>query len=95
MPVQVMLFTRKDCPNCPHAKKLLRELAQEMADEMRLEEYDLDREEDFLTALQNQVRSTPSVVVDGVLVAAGRRLAREEVVKAILDAKRRGPRPEM
>jgi len=95
MPVQVMLFTRKDCPNCPQAKKLLRELAQEMADEVKLEEYDLDREEDFLTALQNQVRSTPAVVVDGVLVAAGRRLAREEIVKAIQGTKAAGRRTEM
>jgi len=82
-----MLFTRKDCPNCPHAKKLLRELAREMADAIKLEEYDLDREEDLLTALQNQVRSTPAVVVEGVLVSAGRRLVREEVLKAIQQTK--------
>ncbi len=87
MRIQVMLFTRKDCPNCPHAKKLLRELAREMADAIKLEEYDLDREEDLLTALQNQVRSTPAVVVEGVLVSAGRRLVREEVLKAIQQTK--------
>jgi len=95
MSVEVMLFTRKDCPNCPYAKKLVRELAQEMGDAVRLEEFDLDREEDFLTALQNQVRSTPAVVVEGVLVAAGRRLVREEVVKAIVHARARVRRPEM
>jgi len=87
MPVEVMLFTKKDCPNCPHAKKILAELAHEMAGEIELKEYDLDKEEDFLTALQHQVRSTPAVVVGGALVSAGRRLAKDEVLKAIMENK--------
>lgn len=83
MPVVVMLFTKKDCPNCPQAKKVLSDLEGEFSDRIRIDKYDLDKEEDLLTALQNQVMSTPSVVVGGTLLASGRPISKEEVIEAV------------
>ena len=81
--VEVMLFTKMDCPNCPQAKRIIGDVASELGDRILVKEYDLDDEEDLLTALQNQIMSTPSVVVDERLVSVGRAPTREELIKAV------------
>ncbi len=82
MSVQVMLFTRKDCPNCPQAKRIVEEVVSELGDQVSLQEFDLDQEDDLLTALQHQVMSAPAVVVGERLVAAGRLPTKEAIVEA-------------
>jgi len=81
-----MLFTKNDCPNCPQAKKVVGDVAAEMGDRMTVKEFDLDDEEDLLTALQHQIMSTPSIVIGERLICVGRAPSREELVKAIEDA---------
>ena len=83
LPVEVMLFTKKDCPNCPQAKRTVGDVASELGDRVQVREYDLDDEDDLLTALQNQIMSTPSVVIDERLVSVGRAPTREELMEAI------------
>jgi glutaredoxin len=83
MTVEVMVFTKQDCPNCPQAKRVVEEVEREMGCRIEVKRFDLDDEEDFLTALQNQVMSTPSIVVNGKLVVAGRSTSTDELVKAI------------
>jgi len=78
-----MVFTKQDCPNCPQAKRVVEEVEREMGCRIEVKRFDLDDEEDFLTALQNQVMSTPSIVVNGKLVVAGRSTSAHELVKAI------------
>ena len=87
MPVQVMLFTKKDCPNCPQAKRVVEEVSGELGQEIEVATFDLDNEEDLITALQNQVMSTPAIVVAGRLVAAGRTFTKTEVLEAVADAR--------
>jgi glutaredoxin len=83
VPVEIMLFTKKDCPNCPGAKKIMGEIEAELGERIVVKRYDLDDEEDFLTALQHQVMSTPSVVVGERLVSAGRAPTRDEILEAV------------
>lgn len=83
MTVEIMVFTKQDCPNCPQAKRVVEEVEREMGCRIEVKRFDLDDEEDFLTALQNQVMSTPSIVVNGKLVVAGRSTSTDELVKAI------------
>ena len=83
MPVEIMLFTRKDCPKCPQAKRVVEEIETELGSRIVVRRYDLDDEEDFLTALQHQVMSTPSVVIGGRLVSAGHPPTKEQIIEAI------------
>jgi len=88
LPVEVMLFTKKDCPNCPLAKKVVGEVLEEIGDRMLVKRFDLDDEEDFLTALQHQIMSTPSIVIGERLVCVGRAPTRGELVKAVEEAEK-------
>jgi hypothetical protein len=88
MSVDLMLFTKEDCPNCPQAKKVIEDLKGELGDRIAVRRYLLDDEEDLLTALQHQVMSTPAVVVEGQLVCSGRPVAKAEVLEAVLGAER-------
>jgi glutaredoxin len=54
---KLIVFTKKDYPNCPNAKKI----AKEVAEELGLEFEEIDVEKDLITALQYNVASTPSI----------------------------------
>ena len=57
--MKLLLFTMEKCPNCPLAKKVVREVAEETG--IEFEEIDVER--DMLKALQYSVASTPSIVL--------------------------------
>jgi glutaredoxin len=58
--MKLIVFTKKDCPNCPYAKKI----AKDVAEELGLEFEEIDVEKDLITALQYNVASTPSIALD-------------------------------
>ena len=57
--MKLLLFTMEKCPNCPLAKKVVKEVAEELG--IELEEVDIEK--DMLKALQYSVASAPSLVL--------------------------------
>lgn len=68
--MKAILFTAKNCPKCPKAKEVFKEVVSELG----LEEgkdyqvLNVDEGDNLIEALQYQVASTPSIVVDGEAV---------------------------
>ena len=80
---KIVVFTMKNCPKCPAAKKL----AEEIAEEFGLEVEEVDVEKDMITALQYNVASTPSIAVGDEVIARGDLPAKaelREMVKRVL-----------
>ena len=76
---KMVVFTMKNCPKCPIAKKL----ASEIAAEFGLEVEEIDVEKDLITALQYNVASTPSIAVGSEVIARGEIPTRKELRNAI------------
>jgi len=77
--MQVIVFTMKNCPKCPTAKRL----AAEVSAEFGLEVEEIDVERDMITALQYNVASTPSIAVGDEVIARGKLPTRNELREAI------------
>jgi glutaredoxin len=77
--MKLIVFTKKDCPNCPNAKKI----AKEVAEELGLEFEEIDVEKDLITALQYNVASTPSIALGEEVLFRGEVPTKEELKKAI------------
>jgi glutaredoxin len=77
--VRVRVFTLPNCPKCPAAKKLVREIQEEY--EIDVEEIDLQR--DMVTALQMGVASTPSIAVNERVISRGDIPSKEVLVEEI------------
>jgi glutaredoxin len=77
--MKLIVFTKKDCPNCPNAKKI----AKEVAEELGLEFEEIDVEKDLITALQYNVASTPSIALGEEVLFRGEVPTKDELKKAI------------
>ena len=77
--MKLIVFTKKDCPNCPNAKKI----AKEVAEELGLEFEEIDIEKDLITALQYNVASTPSIALGEEVLFRGEVPTKDELKKAI------------
>jgi len=77
--MKLIVFTKKDCPNCPHAMKI----AMEVAKELNLEFEEIDVEEDLITALQYNVASTPSIALGEEVLFRGEVPSKEELKKEV------------
>jgi len=70
---RLKLFVADNCPKCPSAKKVFNEVIEEL----RLKEgedysiLNIDEGDNLITALQYQIASTPSIVVDNEVVSVG------------------------
>ncbi|MEA1925411.1 MAG: thioredoxin family protein [Candidatus Altiarchaeota archaeon] len=84
---RLILYTGTNCPRCPEAKKIVEDVTQAL----RLkkgEDWDIkniDDEENMLTALQYQIASTPSIVIDGEVFIMGAVPDRKELVDKLKD----------
>jgi glutaredoxin len=67
--MKLTLFTAPKCPKCPAAKRAAEAVAKKLG--LALEVLDMGVEENMITALQHQVASTPSLVIDGETVYRG------------------------
>ncbi|MFH1561304.1 MAG: thioredoxin family protein [Patescibacteria group bacterium] len=56
------LFTKKDCPKCPNAKKLCANLKSQISN-LKLEYYDIDTVDGMAEAAFYSVMSTPSIIL--------------------------------
>ena len=87
--MKTILFTGKNCPKCPKAKEILREVAKSLnLEEGRdYEILDIGDEENMITALQYQIASTPSFVINGKAKFIGEIPSKDELLKEIKNAK--------
>lgn len=82
---KLILYTAKNCPKCPTAKKIVKEVA----DELDLKENvdyavkNIDEDDNLVEALTYQVASTPSVVVHGKAIYRGDIPKKEDLIKKL------------
>jgi glutaredoxin len=77
--MKIKVFTLPTCPNCPTAKKIAKEVAEELG--VEFVEVDLSQSEGMLEGLMYQIMSTPSIVIDDDVIAKGRIVSKEELMK--------------
>ena len=83
--MKLIVFTKKDCPNCPHAKQI----AKQVAEELGLEFEEIDIEKNLITALQYNVASTPSIALGDEVLFRGEVPTKEELKRMVQNALRR------
>ena len=76
---KLIVFVKKDCPQCPLAKQI----AKEVAEELGLEYEEIDIEKDMITALMYNVISTPSIALDEEVLFRGEVPTKEKLTKTI------------
>ena len=77
--MKIQVYYGKNCPKCPAAKKVCQQLAKEKS--MQYEEVDI--EEHMIEALQMQIASTPSIVLDDDVLFRGEIPTKEELIKEV------------
>lgn len=79
---KLRLFTSPTCPKCPKAKKVAEEVVKSVKG-LELEIIDLSIPENLITALMHQVASTPSFVINGMLIIIGEAPTYEELMEKV------------
>jgi len=87
---RLRLFTLPTCAKCPEAKKMAEKLAKERTD-IKLDVLDMSDTENYITALQLQIASTPSFVLEDTPICVGYLPSYEELKRKIVEhEKKRG-----
>jgi glutaredoxin len=73
--VELKVFTLPTCINCPAAKVLAREAADRFG--LTYAEVDISTPDGQLEGLMHQIMSTPSIAIDGEVIACGELLSRD------------------
>ena len=76
---KVTIFTMPECPKCPAAKELVKQVGEDL--DIDIEEVDI--KEDMIKGLQYGVASTPSVAVNEKLISRGDVPDRDELIAEI------------
>jgi len=61
MQAKITIYTQPNCPKCPAAKELVREVSREKGIELR--EVDISTDDGMFDAVSHNVMSTPTVIV--------------------------------
>lgn len=77
--MRLTVYSGKNCPKCPAAKKVCKEVAEEK--KIKYEEKDI--EDNMIEALQLQIASTPSIVLDNEVLFRSEAPSKEELTKEI------------
>jgi hypothetical protein len=77
MPLTLRVFTLKTCANCPAAKKIVRDVAEEFNIEFL--EVDMGTPNGQIEGLMYQIMSTPSIALGEEIVARGKLISKEEL----------------
>lgn len=72
----ITLFTSKVCPHCPAARAVAEAVAAETDSRLEI----LDIEENMIRALQSQIASVPSILIDGEVFCRARVPTRDELL---------------
>ncbi|MBU5574898.1 MAG: thioredoxin family protein [Candidatus Aenigmatarchaeota archaeon] len=77
--MKIEVYYTKNCPKCPAAKQICKELAKEF----NLEYSEIDIEENLIDALQKGIASAPTVLIDGKIVSRSSVPEKEKLIKII------------
>ncbi|MFH0977922.1 MAG: thioredoxin family protein [Candidatus Woesearchaeota archaeon] len=77
--MKLIVYYGKSCPKCPAAKKV----AKEAAAEKKLEYEERDIEQNMIEALQLQIASTPSIVLDNEVLFRSEAPSKQELLAEI------------
>lgn len=77
--MKLQVYYGKQCPKCPAAKKVCKEVAKEKG----IEYEEVNIEEHMIEALQKQIASTPSIVLDGEVISRGEIPTKEQLEKEV------------
>jgi glutaredoxin len=77
--MKLTVYSGKNCPRCPAARKV----CQEVAKEKSIDYEDRNIEENMIEALQLQIASTPSIVLDDEVLFRSTAPTREELIREI------------
>ncbi len=75
----ITVFTMPTCPNCPKAKKLCREISEELKTGFRI----VDIKKDLYEGLMHQVMETPSIAVNDETIFFGKVPDKKELKKEV------------
>lgn len=82
MPVEgIKVFTLPNCPNCPAAKKIAKDVAEEF--KIKFTEVDIGSAEGQIEGLMHQIMSTPSVAIDDDVVARGEIVPKKQLEEEV------------
>jgi len=79
--LELKIFTLKTCPNCPQAKKIVKEVAEEF--NLKITEIDMETPEGQIEGLIYQIMSTPSIAIDNDVVARGKLISKKELMDEV------------
>jgi len=79
--LELKIFTLKTCPNCPQAKKIANEVAEEL--NLKFTEIDMETPEGQIEGLMYQIMSTPSIAIDNDIVARGKLISKKELMDEV------------
>ena len=78
---KITVFTATNCPKCPAAKKVCEEVAKQTGAEFKV--MNIEEEDNMIVALQNQIASTPSIMVNGTVEFRGEVPSKAELIKLL------------
>jgi len=79
--LELKIFTLKTCPNCPQAKKIVKEVAEEF--NLKITEIDMETPEGQIEGLMYQIMSTPSIAIDNDIVTRGKLISKKELMDEV------------
>ena len=77
--MKITVYTGANCPKCPPAK----EACKKVCEELSLQFEELNMEEHMIEALQKQIASTPSILIDDEVVFRGTAPTPEELKEEV------------
>jgi len=78
---KIKLFTSTTCPRCPEAKKVVEEVAKDL--NIDYEIINIDEGDNLINALQHQIASTPSILIDEQVEFIGEIPAKDELIQKL------------
>ncbi|UCH31504.1 MAG: thioredoxin family protein [Candidatus Bathyarchaeota archaeon] len=75
--MELKVFILPQCPSCPGAKKIAREVAKKHG--LSYTEVDISTPDGRLEGLMHQIMSTPSIAIDDDIIMRGKLVSREEL----------------
>ena len=76
---KITIFTGKTCPKCPAAKAVAEQVSKETGCELEI----LDIAENMVIALQNQIASVPTILVNDEVVFRSEVPTREALTELV------------
>lgn len=81
---KIILFTIKNCPRCPEAKKLMGKVCSKLG--LKFVVMDISEEDSMSVALECQIASAPAIAVDSMPLFIGDMPDEEELATVLKES---------